>query len=90
MATSDRIGHIKQNETVSVDFGLDTSSLSAGSYRISLALYYANELGMSNTVDLGRAALKIKINEITSEDRITGDFRLGGYVRLPNLQLKGR
>ncbi len=90
MATSDRIGHIKQNETVSVDFGLDTSSLSAGSYKITLALYYANELGMSNTVDLGRAALKIKINETPSEDRITGDFRLGGYVRLPNLQLKGR
>jgi len=70
-----------------IRFKLETSQLSAGMYRIFLALYTANEEGLSTTIDLGRNALHFKINEEYSVDLIAGDTRLGGFVRFPKLML---
>lgn len=85
ISCSERIGLLKTDETKTVNFGFDTSLLSSGKYNLTFALYYANNLGMSNTVDLGRKALKIKIVDTPTEEKIVGDYRLGGFIRYPDL-----
>lgn len=87
ISCSERIGIIKTDETKTINFGFDTSMLSSGKYYLTIALYYANELGMSNTVDLGRKAIKIKTVDTPTEEKIVGDYRLGGYTRYPDLTL---
>ncbi|MBO4894796.1 MAG: ABC transporter ATP-binding protein [Clostridia bacterium] len=85
IACSERIGSLKKDDNKTVNFGFNTSSLSAGKYKLTFALYYANELGMSNTVDLGRSALRFKLVDTATEEKIVGDYRLGGFTRFPDL-----
>ncbi|MBQ6267303.1 MAG: ATP-binding cassette domain-containing protein [Clostridia bacterium] len=89
VACSDYIGHFGVGETRSIPFSFETKMLSAGKYKLSFALYYANELGMSTTVDLGRNALRFQLNDTPCEERIIGDFRLGGFTRYPDIVLGG-
>ena len=87
VACSDYIGHFSKGEKRTISFCFGTEMLSAGKYKLTFALYYANELGMSTTVDLGRSALRFKLEDNPCEERIVGDFRLGGYTRYPNVEL---
>ena len=85
ISCSERIGAIKADETKEINFGFDTSMLSSGKYNLTFALYYANDLGLSNTIDLGRKAVRINVVEDPAEERIIGDYRLGGFIRYPDL-----
>lgn len=85
ISCSECLEEIKKGESRSVEFTFDSSLLSAGKYKANLALYTSNELGMSTTIDLGRSAFVFIVTETASENRIVGDYRLGGFTRFPDL-----
>ncbi len=88
VACSQPLGEFRKGQDKTIAFALDTAMLSAGSYRARFALYTANDLGMSTTIDFGHNALHFKITEEPNADRIVGDFRMGGYTRYPELTLR--
>ena len=85
VSQSDIIGVFHKGENKKLNFSLDTSFLSTGKYKIFFALYYSNNLGMSNTVDLGRYALLINITDTPSESNIIGNYQLGGFSKYPDV-----
>ncbi len=87
MSCSNKISRILKDETKKIRFSFGTDMLSAGKYKVTYALYYANNLGQSTTVDLGRNANRICIKETPTEDKIIGDYRMGGYTRYPDITL---
>ena len=87
VACSDYLGTFEPGEKRTISFSFGTEMLSAGKYKLTFALYYANDMGLSTTVDLGRSALRFQLNDTPCEERIVGDFRLGGYTRYPNVEL---
>ncbi len=88
VSCSKPLGEFKKGEYKTIVFALDTSMLSAGSYRAKFALYTANEMGLSTTIDLGNNALHFKITEEVNADKIIGDYRMGGFTRYPDLILR--
>jgi lipopolysaccharide transport system ATP-binding protein len=87
IACSAPLPAFKKGETRSLRFKLDTKMLSAGTYRVYLALYTANEQGLSNTIDLAKNAIHFQKNETPDSELIVGDYRLGGFARLTNLEI---
>lgn len=87
VACSDRLGQFRKGENKTVHFKFNTNMLSAGKYNLSYALYYANNMGMSTTVDLAKNAIRFQINDTPCEERIVGDYRLGGYTRYSDIEL---
>ena len=88
VACSKPLGAFKKGEDKEIRFLFDTTPLSAGTYRATFALYTANNIGMSTTIDLGQNALHFQVYDEPTADRIVGDYRLGGYTRYSDLILK--
>ena len=85
MACTDLLGHFSKNENRTIRFRVPTSMLSAGKYKLYLALYTANDMGLSTTVDLGRNAMRFQINDHHNEKRII--WNDNGFTRYPDIQL---
>ena len=67
---------------------LPTTQFSAGNYKINLALYIANNEGMSTTIDLARDAIRFSLIEDFDKKKIIGDCRLGGFLRFKGAEVK--
>ncbi len=87
LSCSSCLGVFKHGDKKSITFKLDTSSLSSGVYRATFGLYIANDLGVSTTYDLGPDAMHFTIIDTPSEDKIIGIFEMGGFCRLPNIEI---
>ncbi len=85
IACSDPLPHFHKGGEKTVRFKLDTSFLSRGKYKIHLALFKANDAGNSTTIDFGKNAMRFSIDEDNNAENIIGDYRLGGFVRLPKI-----
>ena len=88
LVTSPQIPKITKSEKKSLKINLSTSMLSAGTYSVNLALYIPNDQGLCSTIDLGQNAIRFKLEEEHNAECIVGDFRLNGYIRLPQLILE--
>ena len=67
---------------------IPTDMLSAGRYSIYFALYQTNDDGFSTTIDLARDVAKIEVTEDFGAQKIIGDVRYGGYLRLGSTEIK--
>ena len=88
IACSKPLSPFRKGKDKTISFTLDTSLLSASSYRIYLALYKANDEGNSTTIDLRRNAILFRVKEENNADIIIGDSRVGGFMRLPQLDVE--
>ncbi len=87
LACSPRLGSFRKNEEKDICFSIDTSTLSTGKYKATFGLYTANDLGNSNTYDLGLNALRFRITDKNDAERIIGIHEMGGFCRLPKIEL---
>ena len=87
LACSRCLGHFEKDEKRVIRFALDTSALSTGTYRATFGLYTANDVGLSITYDIGPNAMHFQIADHPDAERIIGIFEMGGFARLPKLEL---
>lgn len=86
VACSNILKPFKKGESTTLRFSFDTSVLSVGTYNTTIGLYVCNDLGVCNTIDLGKGAMRFKIYDEPCAERIViGEGRLGGYTRYQDL-----
>lgn len=84
MSCSGLLGHFGKGETKRIRFSVPTEMLSAGKYKLTLALYAANDLGVGSTVDLGKNAVRFHVNDEHNENRII--WNDNGFTRYPDIK----
>jgi lipopolysaccharide transport system ATP-binding protein len=85
---SDRFPTFQKEKESNLLIKIPTTGLSGGRYKINFALYNANSEGMSTTIDLAREAIQFTLREDFEENRIIGDYRNGGFIRLGTPEVK--
>ena len=77
---------IKKSETKKIRFNIDTDLLSEGKYKIRLALFVSNDMGMSTTIDLG-SGVYFKIEDDYTNEHIRWNSDDAGFTRYPNFEI---
>ena len=87
LSCSPSLGVFRKNQERDIRFIIDTSTLSTGKYKATFGLYTSNDVGNTNTYDIGSDALRFKINDQNGPERIIGIHEMGGFSRLPMIKL---
>ncbi len=86
---SDVLPTFSKNETLDVNFEIDTSQFMNGNYHAQFVLFKINNYGITETIDFIKGAMAFDIFSPTNEDNMEWFPQYGGASRLKDLSVTG-